>query len=170
MIVQFLHGDFYDAQVLIGNDRVAFRDFDQACMGPAACDLGNFAARLHAAALVGDLPAKFIEPLTDQLLAGYGAKREVAEAATEWSVAALLRLAPEPFRLRRRDFHAEIKATVARAEQMLQSASAVVASPRKTCETEAEPAIESDAPLAPLAAAALNLREMHARLSDAIST
>lgn len=50
-IPSFIHGDFKPSQLLIDGDRVAIVDFDRACLGDPALDVGNFMAQFNKSAL-----------------------------------------------------------------------------------------------------------------------
>jgi hypothetical protein len=92
-----LHGDCSSDQVVTRGDDVAMIDFDRACLGPAAVDLGTFVARLRCDALVGRLTVNEVGALETALLAGYG---EPPPCLERHVAAGLLRLAPHPFRER----------------------------------------------------------------------
>ena len=47
----FLHGDFSLGQLLMENGQIAVIDFDSACLGDPAFDVGNFMAKLHRIAV-----------------------------------------------------------------------------------------------------------------------
>jgi len=47
----FIHGDFMPSQLLVDEERVAVVDFDNACLGDPAMDVGNFMAKLHRMAV-----------------------------------------------------------------------------------------------------------------------
>ena len=47
----FLHGDFSLGQLLMDNGQIAVIDFDSACLGDPAFDVGNFMAKLHRIAV-----------------------------------------------------------------------------------------------------------------------
>ncbi len=47
----FIHGDFMPSQLLVDEERVAVVDFDNACLGDPAMDVGNFMAKLHRTAV-----------------------------------------------------------------------------------------------------------------------
>ena len=59
-----LHGDFHPEQFLIDVEQIGLTDFDSACWGDAAHDLGRFASHVLLKALQRDLaPRLFEEPL-----------------------------------------------------------------------------------------------------------
>src|SRR5439155_9102113 len=117
-----IHGDFYAAQVIAANGEFALIDLDEAAIGPAAADLGNFIAHLEKTAMCGTIHCNDVARLTDALLRGYGANRQLTRDATTWSIASLLRLAPEPFRARQPNWSSQLEAIVLRAEQLLEHA------------------------------------------------
>ncbi|MBI4312075.1 MAG: aminoglycoside phosphotransferase family protein [Chloroflexi bacterium] len=49
--VTFIHGDFKPSQLLVEGGKVAVVDFDRACLGDPALDVGNFMAHLHKKAI-----------------------------------------------------------------------------------------------------------------------
>lgn len=89
-----LHRDFYDKQVIVGDEGdVALLDLDTSIAGDAALDLGNFMAHVHLRKLQtadeGLLPAA----VSDAFLKGYGPDNETRDRLVWWQTAALLRLA-----------------------------------------------------------------------------
>ena len=92
---------------------IAVLDFDEACLAPRALDVTSYAANL-VSGRPGDL-ARADAALTS-LLAGYGAPPH----ALHWYLAvALLRRAPSPFRLHKRNWLHRTEAIVAAAEAVL---------------------------------------------------
>lgn len=98
-----IHGDFDASQVVLSDERVTLIDFDRAQLGDPATDLGNFLAYLEYDALHGRIASDSITCIFSAMLAGYAA------AATDVpdlgrirldAAAALLKLAPHPFRQR----------------------------------------------------------------------
>lgn len=49
-----IHRDFHEKQVLVGHDRAWLIDFDTACFGDPAIDVGNFLAHVSLAELIHD--------------------------------------------------------------------------------------------------------------------
>ncbi len=83
-----LHGDLHPKNVLVHDNGVSFVDFDEACAGPAAAELGGVLARLWC-----PRPRDTIDPDTAQaaaeaLLAGY--ERGPSRADLLWYAAAAL--------------------------------------------------------------------------------
>src|SRR5262249_9497150 len=58
-----LHGDFYEKQVLVRPDGLAFVDLDDSSAGDPALDLGNFLAHLELRQALGTLGAERREVL-----------------------------------------------------------------------------------------------------------
>jgi Ser/Thr protein kinase RdoA (MazF antagonist) len=83
-----LHGDFYDDQVLVRDDRATLLDLDGIRLGHPLVDAGNFLAHVTVRELGEEARAAFLE--------GYGLKPSPALDLME--AAALLRLAVAPFR------------------------------------------------------------------------
>ena len=107
------HGDFNISQLLDVEGAIAVLDFDEACLAPRALDVTLYAANL-VSGRPGDL-ARADAALTS-LLAGYGAPPH----ALHWYLAAaLLRRAPSPFRLHKRNWLHRTEAIVAAAEAVL---------------------------------------------------
>ncbi|SIT08880.1 Predicted kinase, aminoglycoside phosphotransferase (APT) family [Roseivivax lentus] len=118
-----LHGDFSADQIVDGSTGARIVDWDRACQGPAACDLGSALAALDLDGLRG---ADTAEASGDALLAGYraagGQVSDVDLAA--WRARALLARADEGFRTRRRDWEAEAASVLDRAAAVLDGAGA----------------------------------------------
>lgn len=114
-----IHGDFYADQVLVGAGQATILDFDNAHRGDPAADLGSFAAHLQGAAVAGHGDTGAAGLLREALLAGYasGATPPPEERIWLHTAAALLRLAPEPFRRRVPLWHQQLAQLVAAAEQ-----------------------------------------------------
>lgn len=101
-----VHGDFSADQVVIG-DRPAIIDYDTAGVGDPASDVARFAAVACAETVAGHLPKNVAERAADAVLAGHARATGSAVPASRlalYRAAWLLRLAPEPFRRRRRDW------------------------------------------------------------------
>lgn len=116
-----LHGDFYAQQVLVASETINVIDLDRASLGDPRADLANLAAHLECDALDGGLAPAAVPSLRTALLAGY---QEVAPWPLAGSIdvhtaAALLRLAPRPFRTRQTDWPARTTAILDRAESLL---------------------------------------------------
>ena len=96
------HGDFYADQVVLTGDAAAVLDFDRACFAHQAADLGTFAAHLRCDALRGRYSREHAEAGVQALLAGYSLRWPMLARGDVdvYTAAALVRLAPEPFRLR----------------------------------------------------------------------
>ena len=86
-----LHGDLHHKNVLSCRGRVALIDLDQGAAGPAAADLGSYAASLRYAAIVGLVDPTEADRLIGRFLDGYGAIRPLPpEASLAWHTAAAL--------------------------------------------------------------------------------
>lgn len=128
---RLVHGDFYAQQVVIDGARVGVIDLDRAGQGEAALDLGTFIAHLERDALIGLRRRHDVDAMSAALLAGYrSAGGLVAERTVRlYSAAGLLRLASEPFRMRKPDWTAETEALVARADALAGAAARTVIRP-----------------------------------------
>ena len=116
-----LHGDFYAKQVLVSDGAVAFLDFDEACSGDPALDLGNFVAHLERSALRGQLPPRRIEPAREALLEGYLVANQgrLPPGVDLQTGARLFRLAADPFRHREPDWPQRIADILDRVQWLL---------------------------------------------------
>ena len=110
------HGDFYAEQVIVAGNRAAVLDFDRAGLAHPAADLGTFAAHARRDAMRASHASGDPAAAEGAVLAGYTRSRQAPPLAQirAYTAAALLRLAPEPFR-RREDGWPE--ATAALLEQ-----------------------------------------------------
>ena len=60
----FVHGDLHPGQVILGDERVGFIDFDRAHIGDPIEDIGNFCAQLwlnYSPGIAADITMKWIE-------------------------------------------------------------------------------------------------------------
>ena len=69
----FVHGDFAPGQLLMDKSQVAVIDFDSACVGDPAIDVGNFMASLHYTAVLGRASNAFRQ-LATHFLSEYQAR------------------------------------------------------------------------------------------------
>ncbi len=94
------HGDFYAKQVIVTSLAAAIVDFDRATLAHPAADLGTFAAQLRLGVLRGISSRAEADSALESLIEGYGHTRPVPSRVQRaaYTAAALLRLAPEPFR------------------------------------------------------------------------
>ncbi len=116
-----LHGDFYDRQVLIGDDdRVIILDLDNAALGEAAVDPGLFIAHLERAVLRNELDADELARFADAFLQGYQEAGGPADGKgiRLYTAMGLFYLAAEPFRYREPDWTDRIGALLARIESL----------------------------------------------------
>lgn len=128
-----VHGDFSADQMLAADDgEVSMIDLDDARRGDPAADLGSFLARLELDLLEERLPATVASELGEGLLAGYeDARGSLPHGVREHTAAALLRLAPEPFRHRRIDWPELLEAALERARELEGAAPALGLSRRE---------------------------------------
>jgi hypothetical protein len=114
----FLHGDFSADQVLVQDDDIRLADLDRWACGPAASDLGCFAAVELLATGTG-VPG----PLTVALLDGYGMSTGVGvpdeEKLAIWTSFHLLARIQDPFRDCRPDWPAGIAGRLDQVEAVL---------------------------------------------------
>lgn len=117
-----IHADFSADQVLLTNDGgVAILDLDNAGNGDPMADLGAFAAQLELDALFGLLPSAHMAAALDAIQIGYQNAAPChfdPERLRTHTAARLLRLAVEPFRQRRPDWHTLAAAILQRAEEL----------------------------------------------------
>ena len=121
-VIRTLHGDFYDQQVMLGNDDTAIIfDIDQAERGDPAADLGLFIAHLEREALRNTLSEQEVAMFSDALIQGYRDVYRSQESATIHLYAAigLLYLAAEPFRYREQDWPEQVAAILIRADTIM---------------------------------------------------
>ena len=113
-----IHGDFSAKQVLVGDEGVAIIDFDLACYGDPAEDVGNFMAGVERYALRGDLSPRRVEALRDGLLEGYAlaARSRLPPRIGLYAAAGLLRRAGLPFCYREPDWERRTELLLERAE------------------------------------------------------
>ena len=116
------HGDFHAGQIVLPKDgRIGILDLDRAALGDPATDLGGFAAQLERDAATGRLTPALAAAATDALLDGYrsGPLQLHGERLALQTAAALLRLAPEPFRQREPEWPRLCAAILARVAELL---------------------------------------------------
>lgn len=116
-----IHGDFYIDQVVAGRNEIGFVDFDEATWGSPAWDLGDFMGHLHYRHLMDVSGGGDLQAFQEDLLAGYrdgGGQVDEREVSLQVALA-LLRLAPRPFRERKRDWPDRIAAILDHAEALL---------------------------------------------------
>lgn len=117
-----LHGDFHPDQLVISSrGRLGLLDLDRSHLGERVEDLATFMAHLERRALEGALSSSRLALLESALLAGYEASAGPVNP-TRYVLhrgAALLRLAPQPFRDRTRNWHRVTRRLVSRAVELL---------------------------------------------------
>ncbi len=116
-----LHGDLSAKQVLVGELEAAIVDFDRACCGDPAADLGNVIAAAERYALRGLMPPSRVEPLRDTLFEGYarGTNGRVPGRIQLYWALGLLRRAHLPFYAHEPDWPRGVEWLVERAEAVL---------------------------------------------------
>lgn len=116
-----IHGDFSAEQVILADRGIAFIDLDRSTIGYGLEDLATFRARLIADAIAGRCTLANAVAWNDRFTAAYfraDNNPPVDRALAAFTARALLRLAPEPFRKRLRDWpskSAQILAAAAEA-------------------------------------------------------
>lgn len=121
-----LHGDLHRGQILLSVPGVALLDTDRARSGDPAYDLGSLFADVENSTLRGRLSPDVAENLFERILEGYcrESKNSPGSARIELQkAAALLRIAPQPFRLRERDWPDRTEALLDRAWELLERTS-----------------------------------------------
>jgi len=93
---------------------VALVDLDDAALCDPVRDLGSFVATLWREVVGGRLTSATARAAQSEFLAGYGPVDP--DGLRAWTAAALLRLAPEPFRHREPDWPAHVQKLLAIAE------------------------------------------------------
>lgn len=126
-----IHGDCYAGQMLLDGERVAIVDFDQACYGDAAADVGNCLAHFERDVIRGRLSPERVAALSDALLTGYQSEGGTfaPELLALYTAASLLQLAPHPFRERDPQWPEQTAALLERAAELLKDAKRTVAAP-----------------------------------------
>ena len=114
-----VHGDLYDKQIVLSEDRVGLIDLDDARMGDPRRDLGLFIAHLERDRIMGrDLGP--LEPLVGAFLEGYGqARARPLEGLTPFIAEGLFRLAHHPFRRQTADWPNQTARILERTREIL---------------------------------------------------
>ncbi len=110
------HGDFYDDQTLVSDAGVAIIDLDELHLGHPLVDVGNMLAHLGSGDARGDGTGAARERFLEAALRGSAYSRRDVEA---FEAAALLKLAPGPFRRLEADWPRAVEQIVSLAEHML---------------------------------------------------
>ncbi|MBK8024734.1 MAG: aminoglycoside phosphotransferase family protein [Chloroflexi bacterium] len=116
-----IHGDFKPDQVMCGDGEVTLLDFDQACQGDYAADLGSFAAQLEHGALMRTWSMADVGQVMTRLIRCYS---HLHDATLErrvrlYTAAGLLLLAPHEFRNRTPDWIATTSTVLDRSERLI---------------------------------------------------
>lgn len=139
-----VHGDFHPGQVLVDPAGIAILDLDEAALSDPVADIGSFAAQLERDVLLGRMTASHASSALETLQEGYAsvARRPSPEHLVLHAAAALLRLAPEPFRQREPDWPLLSAVIIERVEAWLQQAN--TQAPRsRTTETKSQRPLDS---------------------------
>jgi len=97
----FIHGDFSPDQLLLDKGQLGVIDFDPACLGDPAIDVGNFMAKLYSAAVSGST-GNACRQLATYFLSEYQARlpeHRVADRVHLFLSAALVRRALHEFEM-----------------------------------------------------------------------
>ena len=115
-----IHGDFSAEQIVVENGQPFFIDLDRASHSVSAKDIGNFCAHLEVDTLRGQCSDQQRDQAAAALVDGYcAAGRSVDLREVDlYTAAGLLRLAHEPFRNRRSDWHELVARIVLRAQEI----------------------------------------------------
>jgi Ser/Thr protein kinase RdoA (MazF antagonist) len=116
-----LHGDFHAGQLLTVCDTAVLLDLDRACAGPAAQDVAVFAAHLELGAARDGGSARRVVDAVALLLDGYArvAPAPGFDDVALHTAAALVSIAPQPFRTRDLEWPALLEALLDRATAWL---------------------------------------------------
>ena len=123
-----IHGDFNVEQVVVDGHRAAILDYDRASVGHPAADIGSFAAYLERAVLCDRLSSSHAAQINDALIEGYARSASVPtpSAVRLHTAAALMRMAPEPFRCREDCWTDRTVAMLDRAAELCRMSSPVL--------------------------------------------
>ncbi len=163
-----LHGDFHAGQILLAGDTAALIDLDNACAGDPAQDLAVFAAHAELAAVRSQRTPERVATALGRLLAGYArvAAPPDARHLALHTAAALVSIAPQPFRSFDPAWPERIEALLERAHAWLGRAGEKSAGTAAVAAREpATPAID---PALPLLAAALDRQRVSTPLARAL--
>ena len=118
-----IHGDFTPDQVRLSPDAIVLLDLDRASVGDSAADLATFEAALELAVVRGNVPRARADAALAGLYDGYNRTADrAAPPQPELVAAALIKLAPLPFRERAPEWPAETECLVRRARELLDRA------------------------------------------------
>src|SRR5215210_1349877 len=116
---RLIHADLSPDQVIISRDSSRIIDVDSAMCGPPGWDLATFAAALERDVILGRVTTQVAEAVRDQFLGAYTRAAPMTVRLDDRLVAAaLLRLAPEPFRRRETDWTERTEAIVERVTEL----------------------------------------------------
>jgi Ser/Thr protein kinase RdoA (MazF antagonist) len=159
-----LHGDFHAGQLLTARGTTVLLDLDRACAGPAAQDVAVFAAHLELRAAHDGGGLRRTADAVARLLDGYAriAPAPGFDDVALHTAAALVSIAPQPFRTRDPEWPALLEALLDRAVAWL-----ALAGGRCTDAVRAPTATALDAAM-PFLAAALDPQRVAAPLARAL--
>lgn len=103
---QVIHGDLTADQVVVGSEAMHLIDLDRACFGDPRVDIGAFAAGLRVLTTDGSLDQSVALASTGSFLESYWRSGGIGDwgSVRPFIAAALLLMAPEPFRCRRENW------------------------------------------------------------------
>ena len=127
-----VHGDFYDDQILVSDAGITILDLDELHRAHPLTDVGNMLAHLRSGADRGDGTGPAHERF---LRAALAESRYTVGDVAPFEAAALLKLAPGPFRRLERDWPERIERIVSLAESCLTDGRATYAGSRLTART-----------------------------------
>ena len=163
--IRALHGDFHAAQILIGDDSAGLIDLDNACAGDPAQDLAIFAAHAELEAARSRRDPDVVATALATLLTGYErvAAPPDSRSLALHTAAALVSIAPQPFRGFDPEWPERIEALLERAQAWLDAAGpASAAAPAPAARGTSAPGID---PALPFLSAALDRSRMASRLA-----
>ena len=166
-----IHGDFYASQVLIDSNSTSIIDFDEAVYADPLQDLGTFLAHLEHDAISGQLPPSRIPRIKESLLDGY---RSVKGSSSPFDIElftaiALLRLAPQPFREREKNWAVRTDEIIDRVEALVRLTNKSLSRIHKSAPQKvhvADPFHAVDDPQMQCLAHAIDPREVERRLDS----
>lgn len=114
------HGDFDANQIIIGKDNISFIDFDRACNGHPALDVGNYLAKLTAWHIFGFIDEENKALLHNTFLSSYRNEFDMDERDIEnYYLFCLLKCSTEPFRRQYENWPDIIDAVIGKIESQI---------------------------------------------------
>ncbi len=111
------HGDFYDDQAIVSGNGLTLIDLDELRLAHPAIDAGNMLGHLSSGEVRGDRVGEARAAFRDRILV---LRPELASDLDVFEAAALLKLAPGPFRRLEADWPEGVEAILNLAEACLQ--------------------------------------------------